>query len=184
MLYIIVALKPEAQAFVDRYKLTKSKLDNFTIFSDKNMILIVSGIGINNSTIATQTLINHYDITDDDIYMNIGICGASKDYKIGELLEINEVRYGHSVIKLNNNSKNILNCVDIEVSEDGYEIVDMESFGFYDAVIHSPAIKKIYILKVVSDNFEPNKVTKDSTKSLVFNVIDGINEIIQKKDKK
>ena len=57
MLYIVVALKPEAQAFVDRYKLSKSKLGNFTLFSNDNMILIVSGLGVQNSTQATQTLI-------------------------------------------------------------------------------------------------------------------------------
>ena len=77
MLYIVSALKSEAQAFVDKYKLTKSKLSNFTLFSNTQMMLIVSGVGVNNATRATQTLINHYDITDDDIYLNIGICGAS-----------------------------------------------------------------------------------------------------------
>ena len=54
----------------------------------------------------------------------------------------------------------------------------MESFGFYDAVIHSPAIKKFHILKVVSDHFEPQKVTKVGTKLLIFNAIDDINIII------
>jgi hypothetical protein len=58
----------------------------------------------------------------------------------------------------------------------------MESFGFYDALIHSPAIKNYHILKVVSDHFEPEKITKEGTKSLVFNVIDDINLILNKKD--
>ncbi|MDQ7067500.1 MAG: hypothetical protein Q9M40_05770 [Sulfurimonas sp.] len=42
---------------------------------------------------ATQTLINNFDISDEDIFVNIGICGAKKDYKIGSLLEIGEVIY-------------------------------------------------------------------------------------------
>ena len=77
MIYIVTALKPEAQAFVDFYKLKKSKLGNYTAFIDNNITLIVSGIGVVNARLATQTLINHFDITDDDIYLNIGICGAS-----------------------------------------------------------------------------------------------------------
>ena len=53
---------------------------------------------------------------------------------------------------------------------------------FYDAVIHSPAIKNMYILKVVSDHFKPETITKDKTKALIFNAIDDINTIIFNKD--
>jgi len=56
----------------------------------------------------------------------------------------------------------------------------MESYGFYDAVVHNPAIKRFHIFKVVSDHCEPKKVTKEKTKSLLFNVIDAINESINK----
>lgn len=181
MLYIVVALKPEAQAFVDRYKLIKSKLKTFTLFADDSMKLIVSGVGVNNAAQATQTLINNFDITDDDIYLNIGICGASKNYKVGELLEIGSLTYHTKITQLQSQSKNNLTCVDEEVSSNDYNIVDMESFGFYDAVKHSPAIKEFHILKVVSDHFEPKKVTKELTKSLIFNTLDAINEILKLK---
>ena len=46
MIYIIVALKAEAQAFVDKYKLTKTKLSRFNVFYNNRMMLIVSGIGV------------------------------------------------------------------------------------------------------------------------------------------
>jgi len=64
------------------------------------------------------------------------------------------------------------------VGNSNLSLVDMESFGFYDAVIHSPAIKNFHIFKVISDYFEPQKVTKDTTKSLIFHKIDAINESI------
>ena len=178
MLYIVTALKSEAQAFVDKYKLTKMKLRDFSCFANDTIMLIVSGIGVNNAAHATQVLINHYDITNDDIYLNIGICGANSNYKIGTLLEIGNLTYNEKNINLNNDSQKTLTCLDSEMSENRYEIVDMESFGFYDAVIHSPAIKQFHILKVVSDHFEPSKVTKELTKSLLFNVIDDINVLI------
>ena len=177
MIYIVTALKPEAQAFVDFYKLTKSKLGNYTAFIDKNITLIVSGIGVVNARHATQTLINHIDITDDDIYLNVGICGASREYEIGQLLEIGSITY-EDINYSFKDERNIL-CLDKEASEMSYEIVDMESYGFYDATIHSPAIKNFYIFKVVSDHFEPHKVTKDKTKSLIFNVINDINSSIK-----
>ena len=180
MIYIITALKPEAQAFVDFYKLKKSKLGNYTAFTDKNIILIISGLGVVNARLATQTLINNFDITDDDIYLNIGICGASTKYAIGQLLEIGSIVYKD--INYTFKDEEEIVCLDYEASESSYSIVDMESYGFYDAVIHSPAIKNFYVFKVVSDHFEPYKVTKDKTKSLIFNVINDINSSINNQD--
>jgi len=176
MLYIVTALKPEAQAFVDKYKLKKNKLQNYTLFQNENITLIISGIGVNNARLATQTLINNFDICDDDIYLNIGICAAPKSHSIGELLEVGEIIYTNTSY-LFNPEKQTLTCKDKEASSEQATIVDMESYGFYDAVIHNPAIKKFHILKVVSDHFKPNTITKESTKSLLFNVIDDINSI-------
>lgn len=181
MLYIVTALKPEAQAFVDKYKLQKSKLGDFTIFTNQDMMVIISGLGVKNALFATQTLINHFDITDDDIYINVGICAADKKYKIGELINIDTIKYHCAKHKINDRDETTLECLDKEANEAKHEIVDMESFGFYDAVKHSPAIKNIFVFKVVSDHFEPQKVTKEGTKSLIFNVIDDINERIKTK---
>jgi len=181
LLYIVTALKSEAQAFVDKYKLKKSKLGSFILFSNKNIFLIVSGIGVVNARFATQALINQYDLTDDDIYLNIGICATSKKYEIGSLLEIGSISYNDIVHTFNKAFKNII-CVNEALSQQLYEIVDMESYGFYDATIHNPAIKKFHILKVVSDHFEPEKVTKDGTKQLISKNIDVINNILFPKD--
>jgi len=180
MIYIVTALKPEAQAFVDFYKLKKSKLGNYTSFTNKNIILIISGLGVINARLATQTLINHFDITDDDIYINVGICGASSSYEIGHLLEIGSIAYEDKKYTFSNKKEIV--CLDIEANDNSFDIVDMESYGFYDAVIHSPAIKSFYIFKVVSDHFEPLKVTKEKTKSLIFNVINDINSSIKNMD--
>jgi len=178
MVYVVTALKSEAQAFVDRYRLDKENLGEYKIFRDNNIIVIVSGIGVDKARLATQTLINQFDITDEDIYINIGICGANEQYTIGELIEISKIEYLEQEYSLNNNTVNKIYCMDEEISEFKYDIVDMESFGFYDAVIHSTAIKRRYIFKVVSDYFEPLKVTKEATKISIFNKIDDINKII------
>jgi len=182
MLYIVCALKPEAQAFIDKYKLKKESLKEFKTFSNADIRLIVSGVGVKRARLATQTLINSYDISDKDIYINIGICGASTEYTIGELLNISSILYEDIEYTLSQTTKHRLTCLDVEATKSTYPLVDMESFGFYDATSHSPAIKHSFIFKVVSDHFEPHKVTKDKTKSLIFNVIDAINSLLLTKD--
>ena len=182
MLYIVCALKPEAQAFVDKYKLTSERLDGYKLFTNSSIILILSGLGVENAREATQTLINHFDITDDDIYLNVGICGATQEYKIGELIDISTIVYENISYTLTDSIDKTIHCLNSESTTDKHEIVDMESYGFYDAVTHSPAIKNIHILKVVSDHFEPRLVTKEKTKMLIFNAIDDINPIIYSKE--
>ncbi len=182
MLYIVTALKPEAQAFVDKYRLTKERLNGHLLFKNSNMMLIVSGVGVENAREATQTLINHFDITDDDIYLNVGICGATKSYEVGELLSISEINYDGQSYRVSNSDAHTLTCIDVEATTNEHEIVDMDSFGFYDAVRHSPAIKTMFILKVVSDHFEPHLITKEKTKALIFNTIDDINLLLFNKD--
>jgi len=181
LLYIVIALKAEAQAFVDRYKLKKSKLHHYTHYSNDAMHLIISGMGVNNSREATQSLINEYDMDDADIFLNVGICAADKSYEIGSLLEIGIIHYNEMVYTFNENAQEIY-CIDTPASDDAYKIADMESFGFYDAVLHNPAIKNFQIFKVVSDHFEPEKVSKELAKKLLFNKIDAINELIFTKD--
>ncbi len=152
MLYIICALKPEAQAYVDKYKLSKTK-------QNSQITLIVSGIGSQAMFNATSKILN--TISENDTIINVGICGASEKFFIGELI---------------NGIEDNLSCVDAEVDQKGdYELVDMESAGFLKA---TKDFKNRYIFKVVSDHFEPHKVTKEKTKSLIFNVIDDINEIV------
>jgi len=171
MFYIVIALKSEAQAFVDKYKLTKTRCGNFTLFTGTNLKLIVSGIGVDNARNATGSMIESFKPQKSDIFINIGICGANKKYKIGELLKIGSIIYEDKKYIIDENILNALTCKESEVSQDLYEIVDMESFGFFTA---TEEFKNRYIYKVVSDHFEPQKVTKDGSKKLIFSAINEI----------
>ena len=146
MIYIMVALKAEAQAFVDKYKLQNYKNSDISV--------IISGIGSLNMKNSTLKVLKNFK--KDDIIINVGICGASKKYKISQLLDARE----HDIT-----------CIDYEANDERFEIVDMESSGFIDA---TKDIKNSFIFKVVSDHFQPHKVTKDKAKSLIFNHIENI----------
>lgn len=152
MIYIVTALKPEAQAFIEKYKLPKNKKND-------EISLFISGLGSQNMFNTTKDIIEL--MNEDDIILNVGICGASKKYKIGQLID---------------GLKENLICMDYEVSKnDCYELVDMESSGFLEA---TQGLNR-YIFKVVSDHFEPHTVTKEATKSLIFNAIEEIMKKVQ-----
>jgi len=171
MLFILFALKSEAQAFVDRFKLKKKKDLNYTLFYNNHITAIVSGVGVLNASNAVSFLLNNYTIDSDDIFINIGICGASNEYKIGELIQISQVNYKNRSCKLNNQT-NILTTLDYKQVQADFKIVDMEAFGFCNALKDIKNNK--YIFKIVSDHFNPNNLSKDFVKMLIFNKIDLI----------
>jgi len=143
MIYIIVALKAEAQAFVD-----------------KKMKVYISGIGSKNMFECTTKIVK--EMKENDKLVNVGICGASLEYKIGQLID---------------GFKEKITCVDEPIyDENRYNIVDMESAGFLQA---SKNVKNRYMFKVVSDHFKPQSVSKDGAKKLIFDKIDEIMEKVK-----
>ena len=155
MVYVLCALKCEAQAFVDKYKSKKNE----------SITIIVSGVGKRNMQDATSSIV--LEMSNEDSILNVGICGGDKSFKIGELVDTSEYK---------------LTCVDKEVSQSSpYSLVDMESDGFLEATKN---VKNSYIFKIVSDHFEPKNITKEFAKSLVFNAIDDINRRLKQKVKK
>jgi len=172
MIHIFTALKPEAQAFVDKYRLNKQKIDNYTTYSNEKMILIITGVGVANTKKACEFAIQKYKPTQNDIFINIGICGSKKDNPIGTLLKIGKLSYKTDDFLVDENSQNRLTCIDYEATKETYDLVDMESYGFYDALYEK--YNNLHIFKVVSDHFEPKTVTKEKTKSLIFNTIEDV----------
>lgn len=165
MIYVVVATKSEAQGVAEHLKLIKSKLYGYTTFTSDELVVLVSGVGIEAMSKATKTLMN--DIKQDDTLVNIGICASN--HKVGTVFEISKIIYKDIIYELNKNSTLSIRCEDFEATKKSHDIVDMESFGFY---IASNAHKNRFIYKVVSDNFEPQKVTKDETKKLIKRLID------------
>lgn len=182
MLYIITALQTEAQAFVDYYKLQPTDLDNYTFFSNEKVRLIVSGSGVDNTMFATQKLIDTYDLESQDIFIHVGVCSADTQFETGALIEIGTLCYHDKEYVIHSYLSQTLTCYDEETIQMQATLVDSESFGFYEAIRHSIVIEKFHIFKVISTHKTAQKVTPKQTKSLLFNIIDGINKIIYPKE--
>lgn len=170
MLYIVTALKSEAQAFVEKYRLTKTNSHGYTVFEGEELRVIVSGVGVESAKKAATFFLENFAISDNDIFINVGICGANKEHNIGTLLAIGSIIYRGKNYKVST-APHTITCVDEEVSQDFFDIADMESFGFYEAI---KEMQNYHIFKIVSDHFEPESVTKDATKKLILSAIDAM----------
>lgn len=164
MIYIVMALKAEIQGFVEKYKLKKDTLDRYIVYTNSDIFILQSGVGVKNMQEATATLLKYKNLDSNDSLLNIGICGADKNFNIGDVLKIGTITYKEQKYILDTKSNYSINCFDDEVDRFGFSLVDMESFGFYVA---SEGVKNRHIYKVVSDHFLPKSITKDSVKKLI-----------------
>jgi nucleoside phosphorylase len=92
LIYIITALKAEATPLIGHLNLEKIRSKPFEIYSNQNIILIISGIGNINIAIATTYLLSTFQTAKSDKIYNIGICGSkSTNNDIGELYTIKKI---------------------------------------------------------------------------------------------
>jgi purine-nucleoside phosphorylase len=182
MLYIVVALKSEANILIKDLKLQKNLDENFPIFENDFIKLIISGIGSINSAIATTYLLNTYKASKEDKAINIGICGAKDKDKIGKLFSVHKIidtttykvyhlQKDENSLAISTYSKPLTNKSILKTP-----LVDMESSGFYLSC--SKFIKKnnIMIKKIVSDNLEDDIRDRDFIDTLFNKHIKKINE--------
>ncbi len=178
MIYIVTALKSEAKPIIDFFKLKKSRQDRFLIFENRDITLIVSGIGSINSAIAT-TYLNPKNR--EDIVINIGICGGATE-KIGAIFQIKKIidKESSKVIHLKSKEifKNhtITTCQKAQSRANEFKnsLVDMESFGFYLSAVKFVYSQNIYLIKVVSDNILDDIPIGKEVYNLIYQHLDSI----------
>ncbi len=160
MVYILTATKTEAQALVEHFKL--SKKDN--CFGNEKIEVYISGVGLENAYHLAKKLQDRVSL--EDTVINIGIAAASKQYAIGEIVTIKKVCFEDEELIISKEGEKLLTC---KTPQKRYQetIVDMEGFGF--TKVFAKYNFKIY--KVISDHFEPEKITKDGVKKLLKNAL-------------
>ncbi len=152
MTLIHSALKCEAQAIIERYKLEKI---SFNLYKNKNILVAISGVGKEKTRACLKDVLNAYNVTK---VINVGIAGCSdKSVDIGELFCVDGSIKG---IK-----SATITCVEKPVKTVDTLLVDMESDAFILAC-EEKGIEHI-CLKVVSDYLNDTDFTKDFVKKLI-----------------
>ncbi|MGB9679551.1 MAG: nucleoside phosphorylase [Minisyncoccia bacterium] len=190
MIFIATALYIEAKPIIEFYNLKKEINDTyFQIFRGDNIILIITGVGKINSSIAVSHMLTSYlsNNTKDNI-LNIGVCGTKDEtIEIGSLCYINKITdnetkrnyypdilFKHNFLErdIETFSRVVKNTNDLNSS-----LCDMEASGFFLASSKYLGPHRIHILKVVSDKLS-SVFDKQIPYILIKNNIDSINTFI------
>ncbi len=183
MLYIIVALSAEARGLIDHFKLVRTYTLPYTMFESEQIKLIVTGIGFDNAMMATSALLGHCSPSKTDMLLNLGICAAPKNFEIGEAFLAHKICYKDGFYFPDILFEHSLKESDIlSVDEPASEIlnlpVDMESYGVYKAASRFFSTHQMLFFKVVSDHFEPERVTKELAIELIFKNLNNLNAVL------
>ena len=182
----LVALKHEALPIIAYFELTLNNKKYRNIFSnvEKNVFLIITGIGIENSKKAVTNL-KQLNNNKDDIWVNIGIVGH-ETFKEGSIYEVKKVISSNNKNTFFTNSfynkmpTTTVCCVDKEEKKyNNKYLYDMESYGFLEALDSLTIKENIFIFKIVSDNlkFKP-KSYKNFAVSFISKHIRKIDNIL------
>jgi len=174
MLNIVTALKIEAEPIIKHFGLKSNK----GIYQNGYINLIITGSGKIKSAINTSLLLSKYPYKT----LNIGIAGSDK-HEINEGFFIHKISDYDSGLEyypdyFEENSSEIT-CI----SKIGkyFELVDMESSGFFEACYKFLSVEEIILYKIVSDTPETKPKT-DLIPELIKNHISVIEKLIEQKE--
>lgn len=184
MKYIITALDAEARVLIEHYSLKRNHDLPYPLYRNEDTILIVCGMGKMNALMATSALLGYCIPGSGDILLNIGICGAPQSFPIGEALLIHQIiegdrRYYPDILYTHTMRESALICVDTPQSEPAESPADMESAGVFSAASKFFKLHQMGFIKIVSDHFEPHRVTKESVLALMKSRMDSIAVLIE-----
>ncbi len=163
MIYIAVALGVEAKPIIKYFNLKRdNSIKKLQVFKNDRIVLIITGVGSLKSAIATTYILSQMKISEKDIFLNIGICGAKRDrYKVGDTVLCNKITnselkrsyypdmlFKHPFKEGGLESFNFPVYSQERVKED---LVDMEGAGIFEASTYFFQSYQVNFLKIVSD---------------------------------
>ena len=183
----VVALKAEAKPIIDELELIPVKMQtNFPVYHNKKESnwLIVSGVGKNQTTAATNYLREISNAASWSAWINVGIAGYGHD-SYGALYMIDKVTLETSNIVLYPGvtlltslpRAGLLTVNKPKLDYSGQDLIDMEGFSFYETASKFTCRELLAILKVVSDG--PKSDVRALSSERIFKLIsNNIKEII------
>lgn len=200
MIYIAAALYYEASPFIDILGLKKDMFSkHFQVFKNEDVTLIVTGTDSVSCSAAVTYMLTFYNIKNDDLFFNIGICGAaSHEIKKGSIMLINKIVshdsgkafYPEILIKHPFFEGSIETFSKVVTSLDSMheDLIDMEAYGAFKAASVFLPLQNIYILKIVSDYIDTSSISKNDVTQymagsapIIINFMDDIKKVFPRR---
>lgn len=187
MIYICTALYEEAAPLIEKLKLKKNmSISKFQVFEGNDYRLFICGVGKIKASIAVTYIFSRFSPSQQDMLINIGICGASnKSFQTGEAFMINKIfdkdsnrsYYPDMLFKHGFKESSLVSTSTVQ--KDGEEskcftLVDMEASGVYEAAIMFIKTNQVVFIKVVSDHLE----SKSLEKGFIYELMEKASEEI------
>lgn len=177
MIYIIMALYPEAQPLIEALQLKRMKTNEiYDSFQDEEcgIKLVLTGAGKVRAAVAVSHICTKYQVGEEDFVLHIGSCAGKE---IGELYLGNQIqdyetgRYFYPDILFRHDLRERAIVTVEKVLEDGLPepslLYDMEASGVYQGCVPYLGQHQMAFLKVVSDAGKGGNVTPQKLRGLI-----------------
>jgi|GEM_PF-1024326 len=172
---IVTALRPEALPFIQRLKLKRVlSIRSHELYRHDSFSLIITGIGLTQAAIGTTLALQFFSNQGINIntITNVGIAGSNGDFSLGSIvrpvkiqnLATLETFYPDITVDIRAQDGILHSSPTPIASPDHWPtdtIADMEGAAFFEASKSFLPIENILLLKIISDFFKPETITRD-----------------------
>lgn len=185
MIYLFTALMPEAKPVIERWHLKKNITEaKFPLFEneERTLRLVVTGVGQINMAMAVAHIFSRYEAGPDTYAINLGICAGNRKgaYLIQKITEESTLRTFYPDLLLCHpyEEETLLSGMTVCREQKASGLYDMEGAAFYQSAVKYIWTDRISLIKVVSDAFEPDKVSFDDIKQAIANQSDQLEQYL------
>jgi hypothetical protein len=188
MIFLAFALYVEAQPYITKFNLKKvHNINNIRVYKNENIAAVITGTGVINAAAGLSGLFENYYENKDDIFINIGLAGGSKENKIGEVFIINKIMginydeyypdiSGHP---FKESSLRTILRKDINKIETKEGLLDLEGEGYYNVAQNYVYQNNIHIIKILSDYNDTRHLNIEKIKNILKDTSEEVIEYIK-----
>lgn len=180
MIYFLTALYYEAKNIIFHYNMKKSmEFTRFQVFKGRNEVLVISGTGYIKAVTAVTYLLDHFGYNENDIFINLGICGdVNNDFGKGKIIICNKLidncsnkSFYPDMLFMHPFDEGALESFSQVIERDMSkniegDIVDQEGAFVYQSASIFMKPHNIHIIKIVSDILNPESITPEKIERL------------------
>ncbi|MBN2896297.1 MAG: hypothetical protein JXK05_10475 [Campylobacterales bacterium] len=173
MIYLIAALPAETRPFIDLLKATLSDVLPFGLYTHDTALIAVTGSGHDNALIATSALLGHRPPQANDVLVNVGIAAAPQAYAIGTLMIAHKLTckgqhdyYPDMLLRHAWEECSLESVLEPQCTPLSHPC-DMEAHAVFKTASRFMGVHQMLFAKVVSDHFEPQRVSKEEATVMI-----------------